>query len=208
MTIDMRKLVEEGYEKGNYVSEFRTDLEPDVKVLPFLKDFIELLPEKAKILDLGCGTGIPFDRYLVEKGFEVTGVDFSQKHIELAKRNVPEARFIKGDFSDIDFGEESFHAIVSFYAIFHIPRDEHKALFVRMSKHLKKEGIILVTLGTSGSEYGEDKDWLGAPMAWSSYHPDKAKEIISKSGFRILKTFFEGDPGDDEYHFWVLAMKE
>jgi ubiquinone/menaquinone biosynthesis C-methylase UbiE len=208
MNNNMRKLVEEGYEKGNYVSKFRTDPEPDGKVLPFLEEFVELLPKGAKVLDMGCGTGIPFDRYLVEKEFEVTGVDFSQKHIELAKRNVPDAEFIKGDFSEIDFGEESFHAIVSFYAIFHIPRDEHKALFARMNKYLKKEGIILVTLGTSGSEYGIEEDWLGAPMAWSSYHPEKATEIISESGFRILKTFFEGDPGDDEYHFWVLAMKE
>jgi ubiquinone/menaquinone biosynthesis C-methylase UbiE len=137
----------------------------------------------------------------------VTGVDFSQKNINLARKNVPEAEFIKGDFSMIDFKKESFDAIVSFYAIFHIPREEHRDLFAKMNYLLKKKGIIIVTLGTSGSEYGEEDDWCGAPMAWSSHEPDMAKAIISEAGFTILETFFEGKPGDDEYHFWVLAQK-
>ncbi|MDO9538068.1 MAG: class I SAM-dependent methyltransferase, partial [Thermoplasmata archaeon] len=163
----MRKLVKEGYEKGDYLNTYRLD--DKIDEYPFEKRILDKLTKRltkgAKILDRGSGPGIPYDSYLVNKGFDVTGIDISQKHVDMARKNVPEAKYIKGDFSKVDLNE-SFHAIVSFYAIFHIPRDEHKALFTRMNILLKKDGIILVTLGTSGSEYGLEEDWCGAPMAW------------------------------------------
>ena len=53
---------------------------------------------------------------------------------------------------------------------------------------LKQDGIILVTLGTSGSEYGEEQDWCGAPMAWSTYEPEEYKKIMTDLGFKIQPT--------------------
>lgn len=207
MTRDMRKLVEEGYETNDYVNMYRLNLEPNEMDSSFLKRFVELIPQHAKVLDLGSGCGIPYDRYLAKQGFDVTGMDISKKNVNLARTNVPEAKFFVGDFSKVNFDEDSFHAIVSFYAIFHIPRDEHKNLFQRMNIILKKEGVILVTLGTSNEECGIEENWGGAPMAWSSHEPDRAKEIICESGFKILEAVFEGQPGDNEYHLWILARK-
>ena len=73
---------------------------------------------------------------------------------------------------------------------------------------LNNGGIILVTLGTSGSEYGEEKDWAGATMAWSTYEPKEYEKMIKDVGFTILEATFEGKPGDEEYHFWVLVKKK
>ena len=207
MTKDMRKIVEEGYERGDYVGAFRTTDKPNKMEERFLKKLFKLLPKNPTILDFGCGIGIPFDKWLVEHGCKVTGIDISQKHIGMAKKNVPKAKFIRGDFSKIEF-KETFDAIISFYAIFHIPREEHKDLFLKMHSLLNEGGIILVTLGTSGSEYGEEKDWAGATMAWSTYEPKEYKKMIKDVGFTILEATFEGQPGDEEYHFWVLAQKK
>ncbi len=206
MKRDMRKLVEEGYNKGDYEKAFRKDgsLKNDEEY--FINELIKSLPEKAKILDFGCGIGIPYDRYLVDKKFDIIGVDISEKHIKLAKRNVPKAMFIKGDFSKMEF-KDKFDAIISFYAIFHIPREEHEELFRKMCDLLKKEGLILITLGTSGEEYSEEKNWAGAKMAWSQYNPETYKKMLNRVGFEILKSNFEGKEGDAEYHFWVLARK-
>jgi len=207
---DMRKLVREGYEKSHYEgSTFRQDGKFKKIEHYFLRRLVKLLPKSAKVLDLGCGTGIPVDAYLIQQGFDVTGVDFCQRHITLARENVPEGKFINEDFSRVDFNEESFDVIVALYAIFHIPRKEHEGLFLRVRSFLKYNGIILVTLGTSGSEYGEEKDWCGAPiMVWSTYGPDTYREIITNVGFTILGSGFEGEPTDDEYHFWLLAQKK
>ena len=202
----MRQIVEEGYDKGDYKGTYRTSNEPNDMEEKFLKKLLNLLPENPKILDFGCGLGIPFDKYLVENNCTVTGIDISQKHIDEAKENIPEAKFIKGDFSKINF-QENFDAIISFYAIFHIPREEHKKLFIKMANLLEKDGKILITLGTSGA-YGEEEDWCGTTMAWSNYEPEVYKKLIDESGFKILEAEFEGQPGDEEYHFWILAQKK
>lgn len=201
----MRRIVEEGYEKGDYAGTFRISDQPNKLQERFLNKLLKLLPEKPHILDFGCGTGVPFDKYLVQHGCSVVGVDIAQKHINEAKKHVPTAKFIRGDFSKIDF-EKSFDAIISLYAIFHIPREEHEGLFLQMAGLLKENGKILITLGTSGG-YGEEEGWCGARMAWSTYDPDTYKKLLDNKGFEILEATFEGRPGDEEYHFWVLAAK-
>ncbi len=209
MTKNMREFVKEGYEKSHYdASSFRKDGKLSRIEQHFLNELIRLLTEGGKILDLGCGPGAPIDTYLVKKGFGVTGVDFCRRLLALARKDVPEGEFVEEDFSKVEFDEESFEAVISLYAIFHIPCKEHEDLFLKMRRFLKPHGLILVTLGTSGNEYGEEKNWCEAPiMVWSTYVPDRYREIITNVGFTILESGFEGEPTDDEYHFWLLAQK-
>ena len=64
--------------------------------------FTGKLHEKGKILDLGCGTGLPYARHLVEKGFDVLGVDFSEEMVKIASKNVPEASFVQISMNKIN----------------------------------------------------------------------------------------------------------
>ena len=207
MTTQMRKTVEDGYEKGEYAKVFRSSAELNQFEQEFFNRLLQRLPPDPNILDLGSGTGIPYDKFLVDKGCRVTGVDLCQKHIAEAIKNVPEAVYLKGDFSRLELEEKSFDAIISLYAIFHLPRIEHPGLFQKLNRLLKSGGLIMVSLGTSDSEYGEEDDWCGARMAWSTYDPPTYEKMITGAGFTILKSAFEGQPGDEEYHFWVLAVK-
>ncbi len=209
MTKDMRELVEEGYEKSHYdASSFRKDGKLTRIEHHFLSKLTGLLAEGEKVLDLGCGPGVPIDAYLVKKGCDVTGVDFCRRLLALARKDVPQGEFVEGDFSKVEFDEESFDVVISLYAIFHIPRKEHEDFFLRIRRFLKPHGLVLVTLGTSGNEYGEEKNWCGAPiMVWSQHNPKTYREIIANTGFTILESGFEGEPTDDEYHFWLLAQK-
>jgi hypothetical protein len=63
------------------------------------------------------------------QSFDVTGVDISMRQIELARRNVPAARFICGDVATLTRVLESFDAVVASCSLFHIPRAEHQTLF-------------------------------------------------------------------------------
>lgn len=204
---DIRKIVKEGYEKGGYAGHFRTSSKPNKMEKKFLDRLAGFVPEGAKILDLGCGIGIPFDKYLVDKGLKVTGIDVVHKHIEQAKKNIPNATFIEGDFSKMDFGGEHFYAIIAFYSIFHIPREEQQDLFKKMYDLLKDEGVVLMTLATGESDSVE-KDWCGAPMAWSSYGPPRYKAMIAQANFKIVESEYEGQPGDKEHHWWVIIKKK
>jgi 2-polyprenyl-3-methyl-5-hydroxy-6-metoxy-1,4-benzoquinol methylase len=208
MSQDIRKIVEEGYDSGDYAGAFRVSDDLDSTAAHFLRRFADILPAKGRVLDLGCGPGVPFDRWLVSQGFTVTGIDISQKHIDLAKRNVPEATYIKADFTTLALDSESFDGILSLYAIFHIPRQEQGTLLAQIHHWLRPGGSMLLSVGTSDSEYGEDENWFGAPkMVWSSFSPEIYEQMIRSTGFTMVESGYEGNPGDEEYHFWVLASK-
>ena len=202
----MREKVRQGYEAGDYEGQLRKDREIRSEEKKLFQELFDLIPEDGDVLDLGCGTGEPFDRYLVDQGFDVTGVDLVEKHIYAAREYVPEAHFFQGDFFDVDPEKGRFDAVVSFYAVFHLPREEHQELFNHINDLLRDEGAILVTVGAGEMDEHENNDWAGSEMVWSSYSQEKNLEIIEKAGFDIVETYEE--ESDDEHHLWVLAEKE
>jgi len=205
---DMRRVVRDGYERDDYEKAFRANPSLTPMETGFLERLARELPRNGRVLDLGSGTGLPYDGWLAGKGLRVTGVDFSPKHLALARKHVPQAAYLQGDFSKVAFAPGSFDAVTAFYSIFHIPRREHPALFAKIHRWLKPGGRILLTLGTGDMECDEETDWLGAPMMWSSYPPDQNVHLLEETGFTVLTKEFEGAPGDPEYHFWLFGMRK
>jgi 2-polyprenyl-3-methyl-5-hydroxy-6-metoxy-1,4-benzoquinol methylase len=207
---DMREIVKKGYEEGDYLKFYR--LVEEIDEYPSEKANIDrmtaLLQKGAKILDLGCGPGIPFDKYLAEQDFRITGVDFVQKHIDLAKEHVPGAAFIQEDIAELDFGGQSFDAIMSLYTIFHIPRQEHRDLLLSMHRTLKDDGLLLITMGTEDEDAGEVGDFIGSEMVWSSYPLEENLRLAEDCCFEIVHWEEEGEKGIPEHHLWILARKK
>jgi len=202
----MKDKVREGYEAGDYEGEFRNDREVRESEKKLFQNLFSRIPESGKVLDLGCGTGEPFDRYLVKNGYDVTGVDLVEKHVHAARERVPDAEFLQGDFFDVDPEEQKFDAVVSFYAVFHLPREKHKNLFEHMNSLLKEEGMLLITVGGDEMDRFVNEDWSGSEMVWSSYSQEKSKELVEESGFNIVETYEE--ESEEEHHLWILAEKE
>lgn len=199
----MRDVVKKGYNKGDYAGKYaRKSLDIDNFEKAMIEELLKSISQNSLVLDLGCGVGLPYDGYIVKKGFEVKGIDISEKHIELAKKNVPQADYSVNDFFT-EF-KEKFDAIISFYAIFHIPRDEHLKLFKKIHSDLKENGYILLTLGLEDMKNDVNPDFAGAKMMWSSYDGNKNKELIEKAGFKIL---LSAEDKREENHLFILARK-
>ena len=76
---------------------------------------------KGRLLDVGCGAGEPFPRFFIDRGWTVTGVDFSSQMLELASRYVPEMKTICADMREVEFEPERFEAITATYlSLIHI----------------------------------------------------------------------------------------
>jgi SAM-dependent methyltransferase len=201
-----KEIVRRGYDKLSYAyraDDTRDDYEDYASWIGVLA---ERLPGGVPVLDIGCGCGLPATRVLADR-FEVTGVDFSEVQIERARRLVPAARFVCGDISEQSFAPGSYAAIVSFYAIIHMPLEEHAGLFRKIALWLRPAGYFLATVGHS-EWTGEDETYLGIPggrMCWS--HADEAANLrwIEDAGLHVLSTEFvpEGKSG----HTLVFAQK-
>lgn len=122
------------------------------------REWLDRLPLSPgmRVLDAGCGNGIPAARLLVALGCEVVGVDLHDELVQEARTNVPEARFECADLTEWDAEDESFDAIVAFYV--------RGALDLPIRRWLRPGGSILVVTDDDTVPAGMDlDDWAPAP---------------------------------------------
>jgi cyclopropane fatty-acyl-phospholipid synthase-like methyltransferase len=203
-----KQVVETGYDRVAERYLATKDAE-DPTTLAALEELARELPPYAAVLDLGCGAGVPVTRWLAQR-FAVTGVDISARQLELARRHVPEARFLKADMADVGFAPETFGAVVAFHSIIHVPRAEHPALLGKVHHWLKPGGGLLATWAV-GEWEGEESNWegWGAPMRWSHHDGETSLELLRGAGFAIEHAearTTRGTRGDESW-LWVLARK-
>jgi ubiquinone/menaquinone biosynthesis C-methylase UbiE len=204
MPKNIKNLVREGYNKAaeGYLATRNNDL-PEMKLLP---DFVSRIESGSRILDAGCGAGYPVTKYLSES-FETIGVDISEEQIKLAKENVPKAQFLCQDMTKINFPDEYFGGILSYYAIFHIPRDEHYDLLKNFYRMLKPNGIALLVFSMGDDPGYINEDFFGATMYWNSWTNEKYLTMLTEIGFKIIWNKNIDDSIGDYFHMFVLLEK-
>ncbi len=206
MTNNPKTIVETGYDQA---AEAYSRLEghqqwPRMK---WLGKVLATLDPGSAVLDLGCGSGDPAD-IEIARLHNVTGVDISRTQVRKARRNVPRGRFLHGDLEVLDFPAACFDAVVSFYTLEHLPREQHGPLLRRIHDWLRPGGLLLFSY-----EAGEMNDvtgeWLGVPMFLSAFDPETIKGLVQAAGFEIEETDSETQlEGDREVpYLWILAQK-
>lgn len=100
-----------------------------------------------KLLDLGCGPGI-YDELFCKKGFNVTGVDFSKRSIEYAKKHAKEKgmdiEYHYQNYLDIDY-EAEFDIAILIYCDLGVLHPKDRAVILNKTrKALKKDGILIL----------------------------------------------------------------
>ena len=203
--MDFKKTVKEGYNAiaDRYLAERTRDSE-DVRLLG---ELVNRLADNAHVLDAGCGAGIPVSQMLSER-LHVTGVDFSEAQIELARKNVPNARFLCEDMTKLDFPENTLDGICSYYAIIHIPREEHEPLLANFHRMLKPGGIALLCLGAQHLIDDIDENYLGTRMYWSHYDSETYLKMLKEAGFKLIwSKIVTEETCEGAGHLIVLAQK-
>jgi 2-polyprenyl-3-methyl-5-hydroxy-6-metoxy-1,4-benzoquinol methylase len=148
-----------------------------------LQEFTSYLKKGAKILDLGCGTGKPIAEYLLAQGYEVTGVDGSEKMLALAKINIPKAKLIHQDMRQIDL-KEKFDAIIMWHSSFHLPATDQEKLFPKLKEHLKPKGLLMFTSGLTNGEVWSENG--GENLYHASLATNEYREILRQNNFEVL----------------------
>lgn len=137
----------DGYDKSVQLSE-ENDEYPFAGYKDVLNTIYNIVHkrEKAKILDIGFGTGILTKR-LYDDGYEIYGIDFSQNMIEIAKEKMPLASLIKYDFSKglpEEIKDNSFDYIISTYAMHHLEDAEKNEFIEKLENYLNRDGKIII----------------------------------------------------------------
>ena len=203
---DPREVVARGYDEVAERYLEWSPLRPSEARLRYLRLACERIPAGARVLELGCGAGIPMTAALAD-GRDVTGVDISARQIELARANVPNATFVQADMTALAFEPASFDAVVAFYSLTHIPRDDVAALLHRIRDWLRPGGMFIATMGVEDDPGGIEQDWLGVDMYFSHFSARKNRRLIEEAGFVIESADVLAEPEDrhDARFLWVVG---
>lgn len=149
----------------------------------YLDEMISKIKANAEILDVGCGNGKPILEYLLENGFNVTGVDASLEMLKNAKDSFPFANFILEDMRKLSLNKK-FDAIIAWHSFFHLPQSDQPEMFRIFASHLVEGGILIFTSGTErGEVWGENG---GENMFHASLDTATYKTLLSKQGFEVI----------------------
>ena len=204
--MDPKRIVAEGYDAISERYLAWSGLRPSETRLRYLARALELIPAGSDVLELGCGAGVPMTAALAE-GRTVTGVDISATQVEAARRNVPGATFIQGDMTALDLEPASFDAVVAYYSLTHVPRDEQPDLLAGIRRWLRPGGLFLASMGADDEPGDVEADWLGVDMYFSHFGAKANRRLVEKAGFVIESAEVAVEPEDrhDARFLWIVA---
>ena len=102
----------------------------------------------ARILDLGCGTGLELEEYFrLNPEANVTGIDLSDAMLEALRKKFPNRsiRLIRGSYFDVPFGEKAYDAAVSVESLHHFPAEQKEKLYRKLHAALRDNGCFVLT---------------------------------------------------------------
>ncbi|MCU0354969.1 MAG: class I SAM-dependent methyltransferase [Cytophagales bacterium] len=149
----------------------------------YLTSLLEKINPNPTILDLGCGSGEPIARFLIEKGCTVTGVDGSAKMIAMCKERFPQMEWIRSDMRELNLGRK-FDAIIAWDSFFHLSVDDQRNMFPVFDSHVAPGGTLLFTSGTENGEvYGQME---GHKVYHASLDSKEYRSLLKQYGFEVL----------------------
>jgi SAM-dependent methyltransferase len=182
----------------HYAAEYSDELKQKPFDCDLLDKFADSVRGKGIVCELGCGPG-QVARYLKDRGVDVHGVDLSQEMVNVASRLNPDISFSQGDMLALEIEEGSVAAIVLFYSIIHIAREEVKRAFEEMKRVLVSGGTLFLSFHGGDGELHRD-EWFGQTVSidFRLFQPDEMAVYLEQAGFENIKTH-KREPYDFEY---------
>lgn len=144
--------------------------------------FIKRLKGK-KVIDLGCGGGRDIPLFL-NKGIDITGIDYSKETIKRCKKLFPSVRFYKRDIRETKFKDKTFDGVWACASLLNLKKKDMPKTLLEIKRILKKEGIVFISVKEGNKErYVPDKI---SKRFFSFYKKEEISDFIKKAGFNIF----------------------
>ena len=141
----------------------------------------------SRILDLGCGHGIPITEALVKAGHRVVGLDTSGEMLALLAVNLPGTPTVRADARRCPFADCSFDAAISWGMLFHLPRGDQSQVFANVSRMLKP-GAPFLFMAAEIDVPDEDPGITGemSGVTFHYYAVPSYRELAAAHGFLLI----------------------
>lgn len=173
-------------------------------------DFFKVLdPTPGHVLDLGCGAGEPIPGMFIRRGWQVTGVDFSENMLKLAEKYQPAMKRIFSDIMALEQEEGAYDAVTAVYSLFHIEKEYHPRLFSNIYRWLKPGGKALFTYATKAytgaDSFSGHIEFMSVSLFYSHTTPEALQQMLLDVDFDIVAMDYRDIGG--ETFLWATVGK-
>ncbi|WP_338868836.1 class I SAM-dependent methyltransferase [Myxococcus stipitatus] len=152
------------------------------------------LPAGASVLDVGCGTGLPLTRVLLEHGCHVVGVDSSRELLARFQANFPHVPVVCAPIQSCELQGRMFDAAIAWGVLFHLNHEEQAQAIANIASALRPGAVFLFTSGdVHGSTDGAPMN--GVAFRYHSYSVDGYRELLRARGLTLEAAY--RDPADN-----------
>ncbi|HZP49211.1 MAG TPA: class I SAM-dependent methyltransferase [Vicinamibacterales bacterium] len=157
----------------------------------------------SRVLDAGCGNGIPLTRALIDRGHRPVGVDSAGEMLTRFRTNCPSTPAVRARVQSLPFAGASFDAAIMWGVMFHLPQTDQRAAIASVARVLKRGAPFLFT----SADVDEAAGHIGAPMngvdfVYYSFTLDDYRRILAEHDLEFVD--FHADDGGNGYY---LARK-
>ncbi len=167
--------------------------------------------KNARVLDIGCGPG-NITRYLLRRNpsLRIMGIDTSEKMIELAAKNNPQAEFKVLNCLDISSFYKKYNGLIGGFVIPYLSPEDCSTFITQCSEILQSKGLLYLSFVDGDPKNSGFISTNSGDRTYFYYHPlNSIKKDLEKNGFEVsapvLKPFTKSN-GESESHTILLAV--
>ncbi len=170
------------------------------------------LLKPCKAIDIGCGEGF-LSKYLLSKGFNVTGIDFSKNAIKYAKKNAPEVRFVVKDIikDNLNMLDGPFDFCLEWSIMHCIPPKERKIYVEKIAGILRPGALYLSSsFNINADKFGRVGDKMRYAPSGNKLWFLSLRELINlfKKYFEIIESRDDATLGGGRANYLLMKKKK
>lgn len=184
-----------------HVRAYDRDRGRSLQECAWLDRFLEHVAPGGTVLDVGCGMGEPIAAYVIERGFDVVGVDAAPSMIDVCRARFPASEWVVSDMRELAL-DRRFDGILAWDSMFHLGVDDQRRMFGRFTAHARDGAPLMFTSGPSeGEAIGT---YCGEPLYHASLDASEYEQLLAGHGFTLV-AFVDTDPECGGHTVWLAT---
>lgn len=164
--------------------------------------------EGKKVLDVGCGSGILMLEFL-KRGATVTGIDYSQKMLDLAKQELnfykvdkKKYKLILANATNLPFSDKSFDLVLATGLTDYMSDKDNQKFIKEAARVLKKDGSLIVSFPVENSPFSIARYGIGLKIRQKVF---KLPPIQNQFSLEKIRNFLKKEKMVDIKHTKIFA---
>lgn len=168
-----------------------------------LERAITFVKTRTHALDVGCGGEGRFLRVLAEAGFHCSGLDISDRMIDLVSARHPECECAVGDICSWELPRR-YDLITAWDSTFHLPLPLQAPVLIKLCNGLTPEGVLLFTCGGGEGAGSIEGEFGGQRFHYSTLGVPEFVRILWDQGCMLRHLEYDQHP---QNHVYVVAQR-